>query len=146
MEPPSSDCINVLCANNADAWLDSVLLRPLAGHNWIDAAHNANSHICAPVCVNHVTALSPAVRSVTSDKNQVAELCTSALKDKRRLSLSRMSVPYPGFTPKIQAYDSSSDDTDATPHYKAIMKQLAAEKEEEQVVLCKRICLTCTRK
>ena len=93
--------------------------------------HNANSHICAPVCVNHVTALSPAVRSVTSDKNQVAELRNSALKDKRRLSLSRISVAYRGFTPKIQAYDSSSDDTDATPHYKAIMKQLAAEKEEE---------------
>ena len=96
--------------------------------------------------MNHVTTLSPAVRSVTSDKNQVAELRNSALKDKRRLSLSSMSVAYRGFTPKIQAYDSSSDDTDATPDYKAIMKQLAAEKEEEQVVLCKRICLTCTRK
>ena len=84
--------------------------------------------------MNHGKALSPAVRSGTSDKNQVAELRNSALKDKRRLSLSRISVAYRGFTPKIQAYDSSSDDTDATPQYKAIMKLLAAEKEEQVIV------------
>ena len=105
--------------------------------------HNANSHISAPM---QTATSGPAFTYGTSDKNNVAELRNRALKDKRRLSLSRMSVAYPGFTPKIQAYDSSSDDTDATPDYKAIMKQLAAEKEEEQVVLCKRICLTCTRK
>ena len=44
---------------------------------------------------------------------------------------------------QIQAYDSSSDDTDATPHYKAIMKQLAAEKEAQIIVLLNSNCLTC---
>jgi hypothetical protein len=99
--------------------------------------HNANSHICAPVCVNHITALCPAFRSVLSEKNQVAELGNRALKDKRR--------PTRGFAPRIEAYDSSNDDTDATPHYKAIMKQLAAEKEDQVIVLfnCNRNCLTC---
>ena len=96
--------------------------------------HNAKSHICAPVCVNHVTALCPAFRSVTSEKNQVAELRNTALKDKHRLSLSRISIAYRGFAPRIEAYKSSSDDTDATPNYKAIMKQLAAEKEEQVIV------------